>query len=220
MIDGEVCALDPKGRSSFQLLQNAAEGAAPLVYYVFDLLFEGSKDLRGLPLFERQAHLEKILTKGAGPVRLSLSFTKDRDKILRKMREAGAEGVVAKLKHSRYECGQRSGAWTKIKFLRQQEFVIVGYTAPRRSRQHFGALLLGYYRGKRLVFAGRAGTGFTEKTLKKIHGLLKPLETDAPLVEGVQDPSGRWKWPGWKPAEIHWVQPRLVAEVRFAEWDR
>ncbi|MEI9999591.1 MAG: non-homologous end-joining DNA ligase [Verrucomicrobiota bacterium] len=218
IIDGEVCALDRAGRSSFQLLQNAAEGEAPLVYYVFDVLFEGAKDLRNLPLTERRTRLDAILLAAIDPIRPSLYFDQNPKEILAKMKAAGAEGSIAKRKDSVYETGRRSGAWVKIKFRREQEFVIAGYTLPRGSRQYFGALLLGYYKGKRLIFAGRVGTGFTEKTLKELHGKLRKLETDAPAVEEVQDATGRWRPKGWKAADTRWVKPELVAQVQFAEW--
>jgi bifunctional non-homologous end joining protein LigD len=134
------------------------------------------------------------------------------------MRSAGAEGAIAKLKDSIYESGHRSGAWVKIKFHRGQEFVVAGYTLPKKSRQYFGALILGYYRGRKLIFAGRVGTGFSEKTLKEIYRKLAPLECEVPLVEEIREPSGRWRAKGWKPSDSRWVKPKLVAQVQFTEW--
>jgi bifunctional non-homologous end joining protein LigD len=218
VLDGEVCALNEQGRSSFQLLQNSAESNHPVVYYVFDLLFEGNSDLRGLPLLDRKSHLEKALLPALDPIRPSPFFSDNPQDILDKMRAAGAEGSIAKLKDSVYETGRRSGAWVKIKFHKGQEFVIAGYTLPKRSRQYFGALLLGYYKEKRLIFAGRVGTGFNEKSLKAIYGKLKPLESDVPLVEEVQEPSGRWRPKGWRASDTRWVKPSLVAQVQFTEW--
>jgi len=218
ILDGEVCALNDEGKSSFQLLQNQGETARPVVYYVFDLLFEGSKDLRDLPLLERKTHLEAVLLNAVDPIRPSIFFTENPREILGKMRSAGAEGSIAKLKGSAYEAGRRSGAWVKIKFHKGQEFVIAGYTLPKKSRQYFGALILGYYREKRLIFAGRVGTGFSEKSLKEIYRKLRPLETDAPVVEEIQEPSGRWRPKGWKASDSRWVKPKLVAQVQFTEW--
>ena len=218
MIDGEVCALEDQGRSSFQLLQNSAESNHPVVYYAFDLLFEGNKDLRNLPLLERKTRLEAILLKAVDPIRPSTFFTEDPRDILDKMKSAGAEGSIAKGKSSVYETGRRSNAWVKIKFHKGQEFVIAGYTLPKKSRQYFGALILGYYKGKRLIFAGRVGTGFNEKSLREIHHKLKPLASPTPLVEEVQEPSGRWRPKGWKASDSRWVQPKLVAQVQFTEW--
>jgi bifunctional non-homologous end joining protein LigD len=218
VIDGEVCALDDKGKSSFQLLQNQIESGCPVVYYVFDVLFAGGKDLRSLPLIDRKPHLEAILLKAVDPIRPCPFFSEKPEEVLRKMEAVGAEGAIAKLKHSVYETGHRSGAWVKIKFHKGQEFVIAGYTLPKKSRRYFGALILGYYRGKRLIFAGRVGTGFNEKTLREIYRRLKPLEIESPLVEEIQEPSGRWRPKGWKASDSRWVKPQLVAQVQFTEW--
>lgn len=218
MLDGEVCALNSQGKSSFQLLQNAEEIDPPIVYYAFDLLFKGTKDLRGLPLMERKRYLEGILEKAGEPIRPSAFFTERPEKVLQKMKSVGAEGAIAKFKDSLYEAGTRSGAWVKIKFHKSQEFVIAGYTLPKRSRQYFGSLLLGYYKGKRLIFAGRVGTGFNDKSLREIFQKLKPLASEVPRVEEVQEPSGRWRPKGWKASDTRWVKPRLVAQVQFTEW--
>jgi len=148
MLDGEVCALDEQGRSSFQLLQNQGETGHPVVYYAFDLLFEGTRDLRDLPLTERKSRLDSVLLKTVDPIRPSPFFTDDPRKVLDKMKSAGAEGAIAKLMTSLYETGRRSGAWVKIKFHKGQEFVVVGYTLPKKSRKYFGALSLAYYRKK------------------------------------------------------------------------
>ena len=115
-------------------------------------------------------------SKAVHPIKPSTYFTEDPGKILKKMEAVGAEGSIAKLKTSSYEAGHRSGAWVKIKFHKGQEFVIVGYTLPKKSRKYFGALSLGYYKNKRLIFAGRVGTGFNDKALKEIFFKLKPLE--------------------------------------------
>jgi len=218
VIDGEVCALNVQGKSSFQLLQNSAESNHPVVYYVFDLLFKGTRDLRNLPLMERKTHLETILLNAADPIRSSPFFIENPQGILDKMRLAGAEGSIAKLKNSIYETGRGSGAWIKIKFHRGQEFVIAGYTLPKKSRQYFGSLILGYYKKKRLIFAGRVGTGFNEKSLEEIYRKLKSLESHVSFVEEVREPSGRWRPKGWKASDSRWVKPKLVAQVQFTEW--
>ena len=218
VLDGEVCALNAQGRSSFQLLQNSAGQPAPVVYYIFDLPFEGATDLRDLPLTERKTRLEAVLLNAIDPIRPSPFFTENPGDVLDKMESAGAEGAIAKRKDSLYETGHRSGAWVKIKFHKGQEFVVVGYTLPKKSRKYFGALLLGYYRGKRLVFAGRVGTGFNDKALRDIYRKLKAIASDVPLVEEVQEPSGRWRPKGWKASDTRWVKPELVAQVQFTEW--
>jgi bifunctional non-homologous end joining protein LigD len=220
ILDGEICALNNRGESSFQLLQNSAEAVHPIVYYVFDLLFEGNKDLRHLPLMERKRRLEAVLLPAIDPIRPSLFFTENPKEVLEKMKAAGAEGSIAKLKDSVYETGRRSGAWVKIKFHKGQEFIVVGYTLPKRSRHYFGALLLGYYRGKRLIFAGRTGTGFTEKALREIYQKLKLLESSKPFVKKVQEPSARWRPKEWSTSDNRWIKPKLVAQVQFAEWTK
>jgi bifunctional non-homologous end joining protein LigD len=218
ILDGKVCALDQSGRSSFQLLQNQGETNHPVVYYAFDVLFEANTDLRALPLTERKARLEKILATATEPLRPSTYFVKNPKNVLAKMDAVGAEGSIAKMMTSTYETGHRSGAWVKIKFHKGQEFVVVGYTLPKKSRKYFGALSLGYYKDKRLIFAGRVGTGFNDKALKEIFHKLKPLEISKPMVEEIQEPSGRWRPRGWKASDSRWVKPKLVAQVQFTEW--
>ncbi len=218
IFDGEVCALDAAGQSSFQLLQNQAETPTAVVYYLFDLLVEGKDDLRSLPLLERKASLEQVMKSASDPLHRSLFFDANPRAILAKMKAVGVEGSIAKLKSSRYESGQRSPNWVKIKFQKSQEFVVAGYTLPKKSRQYFGALILGYYQEKRLVYAGRVGTGFDEKTLRGIFGQLKKLEIEQPQVEEIQEPSGRWRAKRSKPSDVRWVKPKLVAQVDFTGW--
>jgi bifunctional non-homologous end joining protein LigD len=218
MLDGEVCALNEEGKSSFQLLQNSADTLQPVVYYVFDLLFEESEDLRNLPLMERKTRLEALLLNAVDPIRPSTFFIENPQEVLDKMKAVGAEGSIAKLRNSVYETGHRSGAWVKIKFHKGQEFVIAGYTLPKKSRRYFGSLILGYYRGEHLIFAGRVGTGFNDKSLREIFRKLKPLECPEPFVEEVQEPSGRWRPKGWKASDSRWVKPKFVAQVQFTEW--
>jgi bifunctional non-homologous end joining protein LigD len=132
----------------------------PIVFYAFDLLQLNGPDLRNLPIEERKAKLEEVLKKPPGVIRYSVSFTKDIEELLGQAREMGLEGLIGKRCGSRYEAGKRTGAWVKIKHL-EQEFVIGGYTKPEGARKHFGALLVVFYEGKRLKFAGRVGTGFS-----------------------------------------------------------
>ncbi len=122
------------------------------------------------------------------------------------------EGSVAKHKSSRYEYGQRSSQWVKIKFQKSQEFVIAVYTLPKKSRRYFCALILNYHDGPRLVYAGRVGTGFNEKSLQGIFEQLKKLEIEQPQIEDLKEPSGRWRVKSWKPSDIRWVKPKLAAQ--------
>jgi bifunctional non-homologous end joining protein LigD len=150
IIDGEIVALDEKGRSSFQALQGFDMGQErpPIVFYAFDLLQFNGQDLRNLPVEERKAKLEEVLKKSPGVIRYSVSFTKNIEELLGKAREMGLEGLIGKRSGSRYEAGKRSGAWVKIKLHLEQEFVIGGYTEPEGSRKHFGAPACGFLRGQ------------------------------------------------------------------------
>src|SRR6516165_8541776 len=166
ILDGEIAALDEKGRSSFQLLQLfKSSGGVPLVYYVFDLLFLEGKDLRGEPLTARRKLLANLLKKAPENVRLSDELRGSKDELLRVAQKFGLEGLVAKRPNSLYEIGRRSGAWVKFKITKSQEFVIGGYTLPEGGRKYFGSLLVGYHGpdGLMLMFAGRVGTGFSDK---------------------------------------------------------
>jgi bifunctional non-homologous end joining protein LigD len=171
IIDGEIVALDEKGRSSFQLLQgiDMGEEKPPIIYYAFDLLRLNGKDLQGLPIEERKAKLDELLKKPPGVIRYSVSFTKDIPELLERAGELGLEGLIGKRAGSRYEAGKRTGAWIKVKLHQEQEFVIGGYTEPEGSRKYFGALLVGFYESKKLKFAGRVGTGFSDKLLSTLY---------------------------------------------------
>jgi bifunctional non-homologous end joining protein LigD len=156
ILDGEIAALDEKGRSSSQRLQLFKKsGGVPLVYYVFDLLFLEGKDLRQEPLSARRKLLAQVLKNAPENIRLSDELRGTRDELLRVAQEFGLEGLVAKRKDSVYENGRRSGAWVKFKITKSQEFVIGGYTLPEGSRKYFGSLLVGYNSPDGLRFAGR-----------------------------------------------------------------
>ena len=207
VLDGELVALDAHGRSRFQLLQNAEREPAHLLYCVFDLLYLDGKDLRGRPLLERKQLLEEILPKS--PLLLySAHVTGAGVKAFNRAKRLGEEGVMAKLATGRYYSGIRTREWLKVKASQEQEVVIVGFTAPRRSRQYFGALVLAVRDGKDWKYAGRAGTGFNAETLRSLHAKLVPLITPTkPVAEKVPDA-----------ASTTWVKPKLVAEVKFTEW--
>src|SRR5262245_8801134 len=146
ILDGEIAALDEKGRSSFQLLQLfKSSGDVPLVCYVFDLLFLEGKDLRNQPLSARRKLLADLLKKPPENIRLSGELRGSKDELLRVAQEFDLEGLVAKKPSSLYESGRRSGSWVKFKINKAQEFVIGGYTLPEGGRSHFGSLLVGYH---------------------------------------------------------------------------
>ena len=207
VLDGEVVALDAKGHpAGFQSLQNL-KGKTALI--AFDVLRAGATDFRGQPLVERRRALEKIFSKTGSPtLRLSEIAYGDGSALYKRALADGWEGLIAKRASSRYIAGKRSPDWRKLKILQQQEFVIAGWSEPRNSRSHFGALILGVYAGDELRYAGHVGTGFDERELKKVFRLLEPLETK----------TSPFKTRPPKNETPHWVKPKLVAQVRFTEW--
>jgi bifunctional non-homologous end joining protein LigD len=225
VIDGEVVALDQKGRSSFQLLQaREMEGRnSPVYFYAFDLLQLEGKSLVGLPLEARKNVLEKLCAAAGDPIRYSGAIGGDAKRLLEEVKRRGLEGIIGKQRNSVYEPGRRSGAWTKLKCVEQQEFVIGGYTPPQGARKHFGAILVGYYENKSLVFAGKVGTGFTTKSLAILHKKFRTEEiSDCPFVDLPSKQNGKWVQ-GITPSmmrKMHWVNPVFVCEIKFAEWTR
>jgi bifunctional non-homologous end joining protein LigD len=232
VLDGEIVALDEKGRSSFQLLQSLEmEGRkSPVYYYLFDLLQAEGKSFMSLPVQQRKDLLVAI-TQGVGdPIRYSDEIRGKPEALLREIKRMGLEGIVGKQRASIYEPGRRSGAWIKLKSLNEQEFVIGGYTPPGGARKYLGALLVGYYdaesgkkRDSRLRFAGKVGTGFDAKSLaalyKKFQAKKRP---DCPFVDLPSKQDGQWVQ-GITPGEMRkctWVNPVFVCQVKFAEWTR
>jgi bifunctional non-homologous end joining protein LigD len=224
VLDGEIVALDEEGRPSFQLLQarEMSGERPPIFYYVFDLIQLDGKDLTGVPLLKRKALAKALVANLPDTVRFSASIQADSDRVLKEMKARGLEGVIAKRKDSKYEIGRRSGAWVKFKWTSEQEFVIGGYSEPRGTRAYFGALVVGYYEGKRLKFAGKVGTGFDERMLKSLHQKFQKLiRRDCPFVN-LPEKTGQFGR-GLTAAEMKrctWLRPELVCEVRFAEWTR
>jgi bifunctional non-homologous end joining protein LigD len=223
ILDGEIVALDEKGRSSFQLLQvfKSSEQRVPLVYYAFDLLSLEGKDLRKEPLSDRRKLLAEVLKKAPENIRLSEGLQGSKEDLLRVAQEFGLEGLVAKRLNSVYESGRRSGAWVKVKLTKAQEFVIGGYTLPEGSRSYFGSLLVGYQGPDGLMFAGRVGTGFSENILASVDAQLQKLKrSTCPFINLPEKAKGRWGL-GTTPAVMkrcQWVKPVLVAQVKFTEW--
>jgi len=216
IMDGELVILDEEGRPSFQRLQNRARiGRAPDIrlasvetpgtLYLFDLMAVEGFDLRSLPLVKRKALLRKVLPE-AGPLRYSEHFEKDGEALYDRAVGMGLEGIVAKKADAPYTSG-RSDLWQKIRADKTGDFVVVGYTAPKGSRGGFGALHLGGYADGKLVYAGRAGSGFTGQMLKDVGDQLLALEIPRPAFAG----------PVPAEKESHWVKPELVAEVRYKE---
>jgi bifunctional non-homologous end joining protein LigD len=225
VIDGEVVALDEAGRSSFQLLQALQmEGRkSPVYFYAFDLLQLDGKGLVGLPLEARKNVLEKLSGDADDPIRYSGAIGGDAEPLLDEVKRRGLEGLIGKQRNSVYEPGRRSGVWIKFKCVQEQEFVICGYTPPQGARKHFGAILVGYYDKKKLVFAGKVGTGFTTKSLSMLYKKLqKEARYDCPFVDLPSKQNGQWVQ-GITPSmmkKMDWVNPKFVAQIKFAEWTR
>lgn len=209
VVDGEVCRLDERGRSSFSELQ---QGQGPLVYYAFDLIELDGEQLCELPLEERKARLERLLDGRVRSVRLSESFD-DGPALLQAIKEQELEGVMAKRADSRYVPGRRTKDWLKIKAHGRQEFVVAGYTrgAGRRAGT-FGSLVLGVNEDGRLRYVGNVGTGFDDAEIRRLLALLRPLHRDTPPFPEMP------KMPRVRRGDVQWVEPKLVAEVSFGEW--
>ena len=209
VLDGEICALDEKGRSSFSLLQS---GTGTLALVVFDLLELDTDPLIDLPLAERRQRLEDLVDTSKGGVFVSPQF-EDGDALLAAAREQGLEGVVAKRADSSYQPGRRSLDWRKVKVRQNQEVVVVGYTKGQGRRSgSFGALVVAVHEAGGLRWAGNVGTGYSDAEIDRLLKLLKPLaRPDSPLAEVP-------KMPRVRRGDIVWVEPKLVAQVAFVEW--
>jgi bifunctional non-homologous end joining protein LigD len=216
VLDGEIVAFDPEsGVTSFSRLQQRMQLRDPVrarrsqvaVYlYLFDCLYYEGVDLTGVPLLDRKAVLKDVVWYD-DPIRFTPYKTSGGVAMLRAACEQGAEGIIAKRATSRY-VSTRSTDWLKLKCLRRQEFVIGGYTAPQGSRERLGALMVGYYDGRALRYAGKVGTGYDRRTLEDLHRRLVPLHRPtSPFSEGPAPAGG-----------IQWVDPKLVGEVGFSEW--
>ncbi|HEU5212041.1 MAG TPA: DNA ligase D [Gaiellaceae bacterium] len=211
VLDGEVCALDERGRSSFSLMQQGKPDT-PIVYFVFDVLEIEGEPVIDLPLTERRKRLEALLDKRNRTVRLSEAFD-DGPALFRAAEAQRLEGIMAKKADSRYLPGKRTRDWQKIKTHGRQEFVICGYTKGQGRRSAgFGALILGVYRGRDLQYVGNVGTGFTEDEIERLLEKLRPLErSGTPFADAP-------KMPRVRRGDVIWVEPALVCEVSFSEW--
>ncbi|WDH50380.1 DNA ligase D [Pseudomonas chlororaphis] len=213
-LDGEMVVLNDQGLPDFQALQNAFDigRSVDIIYYLFDAPFLQGEDLREAPVEERRQALKQALGRKSSKVlRFSEAFAAHHQDVLESACALSLEGVIGKRAGSPY-VSRRSVDWIKLKCRLRQEFVVVGYTRPQGSRSGFGALLLGVNDASGLVYAGRVGTGFDQKTLKQLHERMQELERDSsPLAKPLTSAQARG---------VHWIEPQLVAEVEFAEWTR
>jgi bifunctional non-homologous end joining protein LigD len=219
VLDGEIVALREGKIVRFEALQGRmhisdarrADRLAeqqPAALVVFDLLLSGEEGLTSEPWTERRAALEELLGGRTGERIVLGETSRNRAALRRRAEKEGWEGLIAKRTASTYQPGSRSGDWVKLKIEHQQEFVVGGWTEPRKSREHLGALLLGFYRDGKLVYAGHTGTGFTRDSLRDMMKRLKPLARKTPPFSTRPTTN--------EPA--HWVRPSLVVEIRFNEW--
>jgi bifunctional non-homologous end joining protein LigD len=212
ILDGEVVVLDESGRSNFADLQLAFQDGKQgfLNYFAFDVLHLDGRNLRSLSLSERKKLLSGILAHSGEPLRFSEHLQGSGDDVFAKACSLGAEGIISKLVSSRYQ-SERNGEWIKVKCTQQQEFVIGGFTLPSTGSKGIGALLLGYYEGGKLRYAGRSGTGFTQETHSSLRERLDSLRVAKPAF--ISPPADARH-------DVLWVRPKLVARVAFATWTR
>lgn len=210
VIDGEVVAFHGR-QTSFSRLQRRGLGVrTPVFFYVFDLLHLDGHDLRRLPLRRRKALLRRALSFG-GVLRFLPHRAEHGERFHREACEKGWEGIIAKRADGPYTSG-RSGDWLKLKCVADQELVIGGFTDPRGSRAGFGALLVGHFDDGRLAYAGKVGTGYNELLLRELRAELDRLSrADPPFTRNVENLPTK---------DVHWVEPKLVAQIGFAEWTR
>ena len=216
-LDGEIVALDAEGRPSFQALQHRSlHRSSTIAFYVFDLLHLDGKDLTREPLGDRKARLPDVI-EGSG-ILLSHSLAGTATQVIAAVRQLRLEGVIAKRASSTYRSGVRGNDWLKLKLDRQQEFVIGGY---RPGPHGVDALLVGYYEAKTLRFAAKVRAGFTPHLRREVHQALEPVHApQCPFVDLPHTKQSHWGGgvTADQMADMQWVRPLRVAQIRFVEW--
>jgi bifunctional non-homologous end joining protein LigD len=219
ILDGEVVALGGDGLPSFQALQHRRTGSLAVVYYAFDLLEIDQESLLDRPLEERRRRLRSLLAKPNAAVLLSEPLPGTPSQIEREIRRMGLEGVVAKRRDSTYRNGQRSDAWVKVKFSPRQEFVIGGY---KPSGASFDSILVGYYKGRQLYFAGKIRAGFTPHLRAEVFRRIGTRPARSCPFVNLPNSTGKGHWGEGitesDMAALRWVKPVQVVEVEFVEW--
>lgn len=210
VLDGEIVAVDEKGLAVFQSLQNWQNTPVRLQYFVFDILWLDGYDITHLPLTERKRILREIIPEDDEVVKYSDHVAGHGKEFFQVAINQGLEGIMAKKADSIYQTDKRTENWVKIKVNLRQEVIIAGFTQPRNTRKFFGSLLLGLYDGDQLIYVGHTGSGFNTKSLEQIYNKLQPLVTNQCPFE--KCPKGNMP--------VTWVKPRLVCEIKFAEWTK
>jgi bifunctional non-homologous end joining protein LigD len=213
-IDGELIALTDQGISDFNALQQALKSGrtSKLRYVVFDLPALDGEDLATLPLHERKEQLRALVGGTPGVLVYSEHIDGNGEKVFAAARQHGLEGILSKRRNSKYVAG-RSRDWLKVKAVDTREFIIVGYTEPKGSRNGVGALMMAKPENGKLVYAGRVGTGYSDELLRELRRKLQPLERKEAVVALPEHDKLR-------PKHVHWVEPQLVAEVIFRGWGK
>ena len=218
VVDGEVVALDDSGRPDFNRLQNSQADAPRIHYFVFDLLISKGRDLKTLPLSKLRREMGSVLRLPSPRIRISEQFDIPVADMLSAVRQQQLEGVIAKRKDSFYEAGKRTGSWSKMRFNQAHEFVIGGYIPGPHG---LDSIIVGYYRGKDLLYVARVRNGFVPAIRRQVCEMLKRIATrKCPFVNLPE--TGRARWgdilDAKKMVECVWVFPELVVQVEFLEW--
>ena len=217
VVDGEIVSLDDSGRPNFHLLQHSRSLASRIHYFVFDLLTCFGRDLTGLPLSRRQELLKRYVTPNFR-IRISEKFQVSAAEMLAAVRAQNLEGVVAKLKDSAYQSGKRTGAWIKYRINRGQELVVGGYIPGPYG---FDSLIVGYYRGKDLVYVARVRNGFVPASRRQVFEKIRNLVSQTmPFVNLPDEKESRWgdSLTAEKMEQCVWLVPKVVAQIEFLEW--
>jgi DNA ligase D-like protein (predicted ligase) len=216
LVDGEIVALDEKGRVSFNLLQHHRSKAQALVFYAFDVLIYRGRSVSTVPLYFRREVLRRIFEDSkAAPIGLSENIEAAPSDLIRVAKEFGFEGIVAKRKDSFYESGKRTGVWVKYRVNRGQEFVIGGYTLGNP----FDAVIVGHYEGERLLYAAKVRNGFVAQVRREVASKFKELEIDTcPFVNLPEKKRTQWALTKEEMKNCVWLKPELVAQIEFTEW--
>jgi DNA ligase D-like protein (predicted ligase) len=217
VIDGELVALASDGRPNFNLLQNYRSAESHIIYYVFDVMTLEGRDLTQLPFSERREVLRSILPTNEH-LGISIAVQMTAQEMIALVREQGIEGIVAKRTDSIYQPGKRTGSWTKHRISLGQEFVIGGYVP---SNLGVDSLVIGFYRGSDLIYAGRVRAGFVPATRRQVFEQIKHLKTDrCPFANLPEKTAGRWGQglTAEKMKECVWLKPEAVARIEFLEW--